>query len=342
MKRLIYIPAICIICLMVSAPSKADLFYSQSQYNKVLNEKVAVELQMNSLKRQAKNDKTNLESSIRDMQEQINGLKYDFDILKKGMQEKLDASAKRVQELENQTNILKKSGSDRERELIDEMKKQQANHDKELQEFQKKLNKEREENALALKKQREQCISNINDLGKTIDNLNDQLSDLKEMNKKQRQSLDRMKSQTEDMENLLKEEIAKGEIRLRKYHNKLIINIDDKISFDSGSSELKKEILPALNKIMNILEKYAEYRIVIEGDTDNVPIRTAKFRDNWQLSTERALAVLSYMLKTKQLDPQRFSAAGYGEYNPIVPNDTAANRALNRRVDIVVSPQAKE
>lgn len=327
---------------MVSAPSKADLFYSQSQYNKVLNEKVAVELQMNSLKRQAKNDKTNLESSIRDMQEQINGLKYDFDILKKGMQEKLDASAKRVQELENQTNILKKSGSDRERELIDEMKKQQANHDKELQEFQKKLNKEREENALALKKQREQCISNINDLGKTIDNLNDQLSDLKEMNKKQRQSLDRMKSQTEDMENLLKEEIAKGEIRLRKYHNKLIINIDDKISFDSGSSELKKEILPALNKIMNILEKYAEYRIVIEGDTDNVPIRTAKFRDNWQLSTERALAVLSYMLKTKQLDPQRFSAAGYGEYNPIVPNDTAANRALNRRVDIVVSPQAKE
>jgi len=67
-------------------------------------------------------------------------------------------------------------------------------------------------------------------------------------------------------------------------------------------------------------------------------MRSKRFRDNWQLSTERALAVLDYLLQDKNLNPLRFSAAGYGEYRPLVPNDTPENRALNRRVDIVVIP----
>jgi len=129
---------------------------------------------------------------------------------------------------------------------------------------------------------------------------------------------------------------------LRKYHDRLIINLDDKICYDSGSAELKKEILPALNKIMKIIEKYSENRIIIEGHTDDVPIASKRFRNNWQLSTERALSVLAYILKSQQLDPHRFSAAGYGEFNPIVQNNTPENRALNRRVDIVVLPKVKD
>ena len=77
---------------------------------------------------------------------------------------------------------------------------------------------------------------------------------------------------------------------------------------------------------------------MVEGHTDNIPISTPSFRDNWQLSTERALAVLNYILRNKRLKPERFSAAGYGEFSPMVPNDTAANRALNRRVDITLLP----
>ena len=105
---------------------------------------------------------------------------------------------------------------------------------------------------------------------------------------------------------------------------------------------MKKEILHALDKIASILSSYPENTIMVEGHTDNVPIATKRFRDNWQLSTERALSVLSYLLRNKKLDPVRFAAAGYGEYKPIVSNDTPENKALNRRVDIVVMPRLSQ
>ena len=101
---------------------------------------------------------------------------------------------------------------------------------------------------------------------------------------------------------------------------------------------LKKEVLPSLKKIREILSQYPEYNIIIEGHTDDVPISTKQFRNNWQLSTERALAVLEYILEDKSLKPERFSATGCGEFRPIVPNDSKENRALNRRVDIIVVP----
>ena len=76
--------------------------------------------------------------------------------------------------------------------------------------------------------------------------------------------------------------------------------------------------------------------IRIEGHTDDVPIRTAKFASNWELSTARASAVVAYLAGSGGLAPERLSAAGYGEYHPRVPNDNAENRAKNRRIDIVI------
>ena len=151
-----------------------------------------------------------------------------------------------------------------------------------------------------------------------------------------------MNAQANELESKLAEEIEKGDIRLKRFHDKLIINLDDKISFDSGSARLKRDITNALKKIRNILVRYPENMIIVEGHTDNIPIRSKRFRNNWRLSTERALSVLGFLLKNKKLNPQRFSASGYGEYNPIVTNDTAQNRALNRRVDIVVIPRVKK
>ena len=74
----------------------------------------------------------------------------------------------------------------------------------------------------------------------------------------------------------------------------------------------------------------------IEGHTDNVPIRTPRFRSNWELSTARASAVIAFVIETQAFDPVRLSAAGYGEFHPRAPNDSAENRARNRRVDIVI------
>ncbi|NDK04965.1 Chemotaxis protein MotB [Leptospira kirschneri serovar Mozdok] len=169
--------------------------------------------------------------------------------------------------------------------------------------------------------------------------LNDEISKLKHLSENQKKELDRLSDQANELENKLTDEIKKGQIRLKRFHNRLVINIDDKISFDSGSADLKKQILPALDKIKEILGNYPGNLIIIEGHTDNVPIRTKKFSDNWQLSGERALSVLHYFLESKILDPRNFSLAGYGEFQPIVSNDTPENRALNRRVDIVVVPR---
>ncbi|MCP4727369.1 MAG: OmpA family protein, partial [bacterium] len=236
---------------------------------------------------------------------------------------------------------LKKKGTDREKKLIAENKKLQEQCRLTIDELREECRKEREVSIEELSKLKRAYEKENNELKSQIDNLSEELASLKKLSDAQKQELNRMSQQADEFEKQLSEEIKNGEIRLKRLHEKIIINLDDRISFDSGSSKLKKDILLALDKISEILSKYAENRIRIEGHTDNVPIHTRQFRDNWQLSTERALSVLQYLLKNAKLDPARLTAEGHGEYGPIVSNDTPENRSLNRRVDIVIVPRVK-
>ena len=89
----------------------------------------------------------------------------------------------------------------------------------------------------------------------------------------------------------------------------------------------------------NFFEKLiqeTDNEIVAEGNTDNVPINNAKYKSNWELSTDRGLNIVGYLIENKNINPNRISIKGYGEFNPIAPNDTPENRAKNRRVDILV------
>lgn len=282
-----------ILCVVLSERLQGAFLYTSSQYNKLYNEKVALEIELQSLKQQYGNDKANLDATIVDFNNRIDNLNKEVDVQKK-----------------------------QNANLRNELKNEREKHLKELAD---------------LKSDYERKFATLN---KTISNLNDELSSLRNLNEKQKEKLNRMEEQAKEIEKKLAEEIKKGDITLKRFHNRLIININDKICFDSGSSELKKDVMPALQKITAILISYPENEIIVEGHTDNVPISTSRFRDNWQLSTERALSVLNYLLRNKRLNPTSFSAAGYGEYNPILPNNTAANRALNRRVDIVVVPHS--
>jgi chemotaxis protein MotB len=164
------------------------------------------------------------------------------------------------------------------------------------------------------------------------------VSTLKKVIESQKADLERTTNQANELERQLQAEIRNGDIQIKRLSNKIIININDRISFDSGYSSLKPSVKPALNKIIKILKNYPDNNISIEGHTDNVPIRHCHFQDNWQLSTERALSVLRYILAGSNLDAHRFSAMGYGEYQPRVPNSTPDNRTQNRRVDIIVVP----
>ena len=106
--------------------------------------------------------------------------------------------------------------------------------------------------------------------------------------------------------------------------------------FDSGSTLLKEEAKPVLNQVGLILERYADGTIEIEGHTDNVPMSGAKYSNNDELSSGRALSVFNYLLEVTNLNPANIKHAGRGEYLPVADNSTAEGRSRNRRVEIKI------
>ncbi|MGA7079671.1 MAG: OmpA family protein [Terriglobales bacterium] len=106
-------------------------------------------------------------------------------------------------------------------------------------------------------------------------------------------------------------------------------------NFESGSAQMKSASEAAFDRIAATLRK-RDYRLRIEGHTDNVPIHTPQFSSNWELSTSRATEVVRLLIVREGFDPDRLSAAGYAEYHPVATNRTAEGRGMNRRVDIVI------
>lgn len=130
-------------------------------------------------------------------------------------------------------------------------------------------------------------------------------------------------------------------IDIAQDENGVVLQLRDNILFESGKADLidgSSEILDKINTLISTLPN----SIVIEGHTDNVPISTSVYKDNWDLSTARASNVLRYFTQLKGQDPTRFSAAGYGEYKPKVDNSTDENRTQNRRVNILIVSNNEE
>lgn len=119
-------------------------------------------------------------------------------------------------------------------------------------------------------------------------------------------------------------------------YNYVKLTINGAILFDSGKAEIKKEAKPVLNKLGDILKKYQDYRVMIEGHTDNRPIQSSVYPSNLWLSTARACTVYEYFIEKRRMDPKRLESCGRSEYDPIASNATAAGRAKNRRVEIMI------
>lgn len=115
----------------------------------------------------------------------------------------------------------------------------------------------------------------------------------------------------------------------------LTIRFADQIFFDLGKADLKPEAISILAHLSPLLRDLPN-PIRIEGHTDNLPINTTMFPSNWELSTHRATTVIRYLVEVEGFDSYKLSAAGYGEYRPVVDNTSASNRGLNRRVDIII------
>jgi len=132
-----------------------------------------------------------------------------------------------------------------------------------------------------------------------------------------------------------KQEIKRGMVQVETTGTKILIRIREKGSFPSGSDSFQEGFLPALTKLRDTLASVSG-KVIVAGHTDNVPINTARFRSNWELSASRAVSVVHELLKDNKLSPDRFLVEGHGDAHPLAPNDTAENRALNRRVELTI------
>ncbi|SHF46505.1 chemotaxis protein MotB [Marinomonas polaris DSM 16579] len=134
---------------------------------------------------------------------------------------------------------------------------------------------------------------------------------------------------------VMREEISKGTVEIETQEQTITIRIKDQGSFKSGSAELNYDFIPVIDLIRDVLVGI-QGTISVEGHTDNVPIASSRFRSNWQLSSARAISVAEELFSTGQLDQGRFAVTGYADTRPLVPNDTPAHRATNRRVEIII------
>lgn len=141
---------------------------------------------------------------------------------------------------------------------------------------------------------------------------------------------------------LSKEEMKEVDVQVLK--GVVYISLADNMLYKSGSYEINDRAEETLSKIAKIITDYKDYDVLIEGNTDNVPINTAaasmkNIRNNWDLSCLRASSVVQYLQDHFGVSPKRLTAGGRGEYNPLVSNDTELGRQRNRRTQIIITPK---
>jgi chemotaxis protein MotB len=148
--------------------------------------------------------------------------------------------------------------------------------------------------------------------------------------------VEKMNDVKKQVEGMLVTENLQNDVNVTVRERGLEISINSRVLFNSGSADLTPASKDLVIKIAGILTPLANNQICVEGHTDTDPIHTAQFPSNWELSTARAVNVLRLLMTNPNLKPENLSSIGYGEYRPVAPNDTAANKAMNRRVNIVI------
>ena len=136
---------------------------------------------------------------------------------------------------------------------------------------------------------------------------------------------------------LSREELKEVDVQVLK--GVVYISLADNMLYKSGSYEVNDRAQETLSKIAKIIMDYKDYDVLIEGNTDNVPISRENIRNNWDLSCLRASSVVQYLQNHYGVDPKRLTAGGRGEYNPLASNDTSVGKQRNRRTQIIITPK---
>jgi chemotaxis protein MotB len=169
------------------------------------------------------------------------------------------------------------------------------------------------------------------------DNLDESPDDLEKAKQKLvDEKLAEIKAEADKIKKELKTEIDQGLVTVETNGFRIIIRINEKGSFASASAVLQPGFEPVMSKITQSVVE-SKGKIIVAGHTDDIPIKTIMYRSNWELSSSRAVTVAQYMLESKQIDPKRFLIEGHADTSPLMPNDSPADRAINRRVEIVIA-----
>lgn len=217
----------------------------------------------------------------------------------------------------------------------------------------KALLSEKEAQVADLKSSRDQQATQVGDLTVLTQSANDNIKEtLSQLEKKDGyiNLLQSAKSKADsinlalavNLKSVLKEGIADQDIDIKVDKTVVFINISDKMLFTSGSSKLTPKANDVLGKIATIVQSKPGFEVMVEGYTDNVPMRSSCIEDNWDLSVKRATSVVRALHKGHGIDPNRLIAAGRGEYNTLADNGTAEGRSMNRRTRIIILPKLNQ
>ena len=198
--------------------------------------------------------------------------------------------------------------------------------------------------ATALKQRLEKLGQNVDKLtsekGQLAETLADAKARLEEL-RKQKAAAEARAQVFRDLIAHLRSMIDSGQLKVVIRDGRMLIALPNDVLFDSGKTAIKKDGQAALAKVAQVLAGIGDRKFVVAGHTDDVPIHTAHFPSNWELSTARAVEVTRFLVQSG-MKPQVLAAAGYGEFDPVVTNDSAEHRAQNRRIEIVLQPNLSD
>jgi chemotaxis protein MotB len=195
-----------------------------------------------------------------------------------------------------------------------------------------------------LKAQLEKLGQNVDKLasekGQLAAGLDDAQKRLEEL-RKQKAAAEARAAVFRNLVEKLRSMIDAGQLKVTIRNGRMLIVLPNDVLFDSGKTELKAAGKDAVTQVAGVLATIGDRRFLVAGHTDNVPIKTARFPSNWELSTARAVEVAK-LLVAGGMKPQSIGAAGYAEFDPVGSNDAPEGKALNRRIEIILEPNLSD
>ena len=274
--------------------------------NKELNDQIA-ELSRDQVR--LKEDTLTLGNNIRRLQNLYNELTASYDKLNENNERLLSSNKSDTKKIINQLQLT-------QQELI-------AKEDS-LKKLERELNTKK---------------TDLEDVGKQLRLREDKLAELQQLLASKDSIVSSLKKKVSDA---LVGFTNKG-LTVEQKNGKVYVSLEERLLFATGSIVVDKEGIGALKKLATVLENNADINILIEGHTDNVPMKgTGDMKDNWDLSVMRATSVVKIITSNSKVDPKRLTAAGRGEYNPVETGNTADARKKNRRIEIILTPKLDE